>query len=67
MAELRPIARPKCRCGKVATRELVNRRRSVVGYYCGACGVAELERHLVFERREDDVAQGAYTEEINDG
>lgn len=67
MAELRPIASPKCRCGEDATRELVNRRGSTIGYYCGTCGALELQRHLTFERRDDSIAAGSYAEEISDG
>jgi hypothetical protein len=44
MAYLKPIIRRLCRCGKIATVELVNRFNGHVGYYCAQHGRAELRR-----------------------
>jgi hypothetical protein len=46
MAYLRPIAKPRCACGALATCELVNAQNAPCGSYCRRCGKRELHRFL---------------------
>lgn len=51
MSHLRPISKPKCRCGKQATVRLFNNYNSELGAYCSRCGKIELRDA---ERREKE-------------
>jgi hypothetical protein len=42
MAHLRDITKPKCNCGKTATKHLFNRFNASQGAYCTSCANREL-------------------------
>ena len=64
MAYLRSIYERKCRCGKRATKELVNRANASIAECCEACSKIELKRLNAIEeadrkridQRLDDIA-----------
>ena len=43
MAYLRDITKTCKRCGKKATKELLNRFNTGIGFYCASCGQKELK------------------------
>jgi len=49
MAYLRQIPAHKCRCGKKATVELINRHNAPQGKYCDLCGRQALRKQKIIE------------------
>lgn len=63
MAYLKQIGKPRCSCGKPATKELFNQYNAALGVFCGSCGESRLVRQQSHEKalapREDMMHRGA--------